>query len=170
MSKFYEEITKLKEVLRSGWSLRGVDKEGRVESDAEHTFSMCLLAMEIIKRRNLKLDEAKVYKLILCHELGEIDVGDITPFDNVSKDEKKIKEMACIERIATISNMPEIKDLAQEYVDRQTEEAKFVKIIDKLDSVLQAKVYAKKYDREDIYEEFYNSSYDMIKDYIEFLE
>ena len=59
MSKFYEEITKLKEVLRSGWILRGVDKGGRVESDAEHTFSMCLLAMEIIKRRNLKLDEAR---------------------------------------------------------------------------------------------------------------
>ena len=53
MSKLYEEIFKLKTVLRKGWLMRGAaDKEsGRVESDAEHTFSMALLALEIMAKR-----------------------------------------------------------------------------------------------------------------------
>ncbi|MBR2909173.1 MAG: HD domain-containing protein [Clostridia bacterium] len=169
MSKFYEEISKLKDVLRRGWILRGLG-ENRVESDAEHTYSMCLLAMEIMSKRNLKLDQLKVYKLILCHELGEIDVGDITPVDGVSKAEKMVKESKCIERISKVANMPEIIELAREYEERQTEESKFVKIIDKLDCVLQAKLYAYKYDRQDIYQEFYSNAYDLIKDYIEFIE
>ena len=169
MSKFYREIEKLKQVLRRGWILRGLG-ENRVESDAEHVYSMCLLAMEIIKKRNLVLDELKVYKLILCHELGEIDVGDITPVDCVEKEEKHNKEMACVKRIAESCEMEEIIALVNEYNERKTLEAKFVKVIDKLDCVLQAKIYSEKNNRPEIYQEFYNNAYETIKDYIEFIE
>ena len=169
MSSFYREISKLKDVLRRGWIIRGLD-EHRVESDAEHTFSMCLLAMEVIKERYLELDELKVYKLILCHELGEIDAGDITPLDGVSSKDKQKKELDCIDRIVNISGMQEVKLLVDEYIERKTPESKFVKVIDKLDCVLQAKIYAEKYNKPELYQEFYDSSYEIIKEYLEFLK
>ena len=49
---------------------------------------MLMLAWKIMKQENLKLNHEKVFKLILCHELGEIDVGDITPVDQISYEEK----------------------------------------------------------------------------------
>lgn len=169
MSKFYREICKLKDVLRRGWILRGLGDK-RTESDAEHVYSMCMLAMEIIKKRNLELDEAKVYKLILCHELGEIDVGDITPVDGVDKQTKLDKELDCVKRIAEEDNMPEIYEYVLEYNERKTKEAQFVKMIDKLDCVIQAKIYSEKYNRPEIYQEFYGNAYETIKDYIDFIE
>ena len=71
MIEFYKEIFKLKTLLRKGWVMRDVcDKgSGRVESDGEHIFSTALIAMIVMKKKNLKLDEAKVLKLALIHEL-----------------------------------------------------------------------------------------------------
>lgn len=83
---FYEEIFALKNVIRRGWVLRNV--EGRLESDAEHTMSMILLALELMHKNTLHIDELKVLKMVAFHELCEIDAGDVTPVDNV---DKKIK-------------------------------------------------------------------------------
>lgn len=89
MTTLYQEIYKLKTILRKGWVMRkACEKCGRYESDAEHTFSMAILAYEIMKRENLKLNEGKVLKLALIHELCEIDPGDHTPFDNITVAEK----------------------------------------------------------------------------------
>ncbi len=91
MIEFYKEIYKLKTLLRRGWVMRHIaDAESkRVESDGEHVFSTALIAWAVMKKKNLKLDEAKVLKMALIHELGEIDFGDVTPFDNVSLKEKR---------------------------------------------------------------------------------
>ena len=58
--RFYEEVAKLKTLVRSGWKLRGV--KGRKESDGEHTFSTMILALEIMckSERYAKLDQLKV--------------------------------------------------------------------------------------------------------------
>ena len=45
---FYNEICKLKQVLRRGYVLKNVP--GRIESDAEHCFSMQVLALEIMSK------------------------------------------------------------------------------------------------------------------------
>ena len=86
---FYEEIAKMKNILRKGWLIRNVAEKcgGRVESDAEHTFSMILLALEIMSKRKLNLNQEKVLKMIAYHELCEIDYGDHTPMDNIPKQE-----------------------------------------------------------------------------------
>ena len=36
---FYEEIAKMKNIIRQGWLIEELSSSGRVESDAEHTFS-----------------------------------------------------------------------------------------------------------------------------------
>lgn len=137
--KLYAEIFKLKNVIRNGWKIR--DVQGRLESDAEHTFSMIMLSLEIIKKNKLDLDQLKVIKMIAYHELGEIDVGDITPFDNIPKQQKYDDEYKCIKRLSTTYNMPEIEELWLEFERCETKEARFVKKIDRYDAIMQAKMY-----------------------------
>lgn len=158
MSKLYCEIYKLKNILRKGWLIRdaGNISTGRVESDAEHTFSMCILAMEIMAKSDKynNLDELKVYKMILAHELCEIDAGDHTPFDKITKQEKYDMELACVKRIATECEMPELLSLWLEFEENKTAEAQFVKKIDKLDAIMQSKIYSKERKNNELFDEF----------------
>ena len=140
---FYEEIAKLKTVIRQGWIIEGLSSAGRVESDAEHTFSTVMLALYIINEEKLDLNQEKVIKMLLFHDLCEIDFGDHTPFEGISKTEKYNNELACIQRLATQYNMPEILELWLEFANNETPEAKFAKKLDRLDWLMQSKVYTK---------------------------
>lgn len=154
---FYEEIFALKNVIRRGWILRNV--EGRLESDAEHTMSMIFLAIFLMQKNELKLDELKVIKMAAFHELCEIDAGDITPVDHVDKKTKYKNELRAIERISSEYNMPEIKELWLEFEENKTPEAQFVKKLDKFDAVMQAKIYSEKgLAKPEVYDEFYQNS------------
>lgn len=154
---FYEEIFALKNVIRRGWILRNV--EGRLESDAEHTMSMIFLAIFLIQKNDLKLDELKVIKMAAFHELCEIDAGDITPVDHVDSKTKYEKELRAIERISSEYDMPEIKELWLEFEENKTPEAQFVKKLDKFDAVMQAKIYSEKgLAKPEVYDEFYQNS------------
>lgn len=162
MNNFYDEIFKLKNLIRRGWELRIFTGE-RLESDAEHTFSCCMLALKIINDRGLNLNTEKVLKMLLFHELGEIDVGDITPVDNVTREEKYNKEKIAIERIANVFEMPEITQLWLEFEENETKEAKFCKMIDKLDAVMQSKVYSNEQNSTEPFTEFYENGLEKIK-------
>jgi len=168
MSILYEEIYKLKNLLRKGWIIRNIsDKQtGRVESDAEHTFSMAILALEIMSKEKLNLDELKVLKMTMYHELCEIDAGDHVPQEvikqEINKEEKYNIEKACAERISRECNMPEILTLWLEFEEGKTREAKFVKAIDKLDAVMQSKIYDKQ-NGTNCFQKFYEYSKDIIK-------
>lgn len=175
MIEFYKEIFKLKTLLRKGWVMRDVcDKgSGRVESDGEHIFSTALIAMIVMKKKNLKLDEAKVLKLALIHELGEIDFGDVTPFDNVSPKEKHLGEKNCVERLAKTYDLPELLELWNEYEEGKTLEAQFVKKMDYLDAVMQSEVYGEQIGGEKgkkLKDDFYFYSLDKIQSFDEFLK
>lgn len=175
MIEFYKEIFKLKTLLRKGWVMRDVcDKDsGRVESDGEHIFSTALIAMIVMKKKNLKLDEAKVLKLALIHELGEIDFGDVTPFDNVSAKEKHLGEKSCVERLAKTYDLPELLELWNEYEEGKTLEAQFVKKMDYLDAVMQSEVYGEQIGGEKgkkLKDDFYFYSLDKIQGFDEFLK
>lgn len=154
---FYEELFKLKTLLRTGWLYRHVN--GRVESDAEHVFSMLLVALRIMARKDMPLDQLKVVKMIAYHELGEIDVGDITPCDNVSREEKYEMELSAIRRIAAAYDMPEILSIWLEFEEGVSPEAQFVKALDKADAVEQARVYETHgLALKGLYDEFYTRS------------
>lgn len=166
----YEEIFKLKSLLRKGWIIReACDKNGRYESDAEHCFSMAILALEIMHKENLNLDEAKVLKMILYHELCEIDVGDYTPFDNITKKEKYNQELIATTRIAQKCDMPEILELWLEFEENKTPEAQFVKKLDKLDAVMQSKIYSNIKGDNSTFEQFYSHSEEKVKEFERFI-
>lgn len=168
MTNFYEEVYKLKTLLRKGWVMRNAC-EGRYESDAEHIFSCAMLALEVINRKNLQLNTEKVLKMILFHEIGEIDVGDLTPLDGVDKFDKYQKELECVERVAKECDMPEILELWLEFEANATPEAIFVKKLDKLDAILQSQIYSKQTNNPILFNEFFNTSKHIIADFEEFV-
>ena len=68
----------LKDVLRQGWVNVGVESP---ESVAAHSWGMAILALKMCPD-DLNLEH--VLKLCLVHDLPEVIVGDLTPFDDVS--------------------------------------------------------------------------------------
>ena len=169
--KLYQELYKLKNTIRKGWLIRDAKSEtGRVESDAEHCFSMALLGIEIMQKENLPIDQQKTMKMILFHELGEAKIGDITPFDGVTKEEKFQQEKLAVEQIAKECDMPEILSLWLEFEEGESAEAKFVNMLDKFDSVMQSKIYSDEAkDGEKIFKEFYNRYFEKFKKFDKYL-
>lgn len=143
--KIYFQINHLKHLLRQGWLMRGI-AEDKCESVGDHTFAVALFGMMIAKKYFPKLDMTKVIKMSLVHELGEIDSGDLTPFDKITKEERYINEKASIEKMfANFSEDQEYLKLWEEFEENKSQEAKFVKQIDQLEKAMQAAVYAKQY-------------------------
>ncbi len=152
----YDRISKLKDLKRSGWVQRNIECD-RIESVAEHCFAMSNLAILISHEKSLDLDMAKVLSMIAIHEYGEVIIGDITPRDNVSKEEKYNKEKQGVIEIIGVHPAKEyVIDLWQEFENQSSNEAIFVFLIDKFQSVLQAKEYSKNYNTPKVAEEFIN--------------
>ena len=118
----------LKHILRTGWVRAGVESP---ESVAAHSWGMSVLAMHLCPE---DLDRMKVLEMCLVHDLPEVEVGDLTPHDDVST--KSEDEMAAMKKLA-----PQWLALFEEYESGKTAEAKFVKYLDKLDMALMARLY-----------------------------
>lgn len=141
--RFYLLATQLKYKIRSGWDEThwNVSKE-RIESIAEHIYGTCILALSIDSEFETHLDINKVIKMLVLHELGEVVIGDITPFDNISPEEKMEKEHAAIKEIlGDLIKKEEYFSLLVEFDKKETKESIFAFHCDKLDADIQAKVY-----------------------------
>ncbi len=151
---FYQEWIKLKDLLRSGWVQTEVPL-ARTESVADHVFSCAMLAWAIIEEEHLNLDKSKVLQILLLHEVGEIYIGDITPKDGMSREEKYQKEYMAVKSLSEKVHIPAILTLWLEFENMETNEAKFCKMIDRLECVMQAKSYAERTNTPSLFEEFY---------------
>ena len=109
----------------------GVDKP---ESIADHMYRMSLMAMVAAKEMP-GLDQNRCVKLALIHDLAEAIVGDITPHDPVSKEEKAKMEADAMAKIRDMLGDSlggeEVEALWHEYEDQVTDEAKLLKDLDK---------------------------------------
>jgi putative hydrolase of HD superfamily len=139
--EFYKLATSLKYTVRQGWIHWNVSKE-RLESVAEHIYGTCILAVSLHSQLNVDVDIDRVIKMLTLHELEEIIIGDITPFDGVSKEEKKILGKAAVSKIlSTLINKKEFEDLIEEFEEGYTKEAEYACLCDNLECNLQAKIY-----------------------------
>ncbi|CAG8471805.1 12606_t:CDS:2 [Acaulospora colombiana] len=91
--------------------------------------------------------------MAIVHDLAESLVGDITPFEGISKEEKHRRESEAMRHLCShlLENSPQSKEifaLWQEYEDATTNEAKFVKDIDKFEMILQAYEYEQSEDKD----------------------
>lgn len=124
-------INQLKDTTRHSWS-----KAGRVESVAEHVYSMCCAAF-LLKDEFVDVDMNHVIELCLFHDLGEAFTGDIPAFHKNQDDE--IEEQAQIQN--WLMTLPQatrttLSSLFKEMEEMKSKEAKVYKALDKLDALL----------------------------------
>ena len=131
---FLQEAERLKSVLRSAHT-----STGRAESTAEHTWRLCLMAMCFADQLE-GLDMLKVLKMCLVHDLGEAIGGDIPAVEKHQHPDKSAQEKADLLQLTSSLDVPlrdEIMALWQDYEDVASPEAKAVKALDKLETILQ---------------------------------
>lgn len=134
--RFLHLAGRLKTTARAGWGLRGI---AAPESVAEHSHRVALLALVLASRE--PLDVARCVAMAVVHDLAEALVGDITPYDGVGADEKRSREETAMRELAALAGDGGLLDLWREYDAAATPEARFVKELDKLETVLQAAEY-----------------------------
>ena len=80
----------------------------------------------------------------LVHDMAEALIGDITPQCGVSKQEKHLKELDAMEKIAAMLPIStNVLELWREYEYQSSKEARLVKELDKLEMIIQASEYEK---------------------------
>lgn len=123
----------LKHLDRAGWKRVGV---AAPESVAAHSFGVALAALLHCPP---DLNREKVLIMALLHDLAEALVGDITPHDGVSPEEKHQREQAAM--TALLGEHPALLAIWEEAEARQSPEARFLKDMDLLDLALTAAFY-----------------------------
>lgn len=159
---FLETVGRLKRVKRTGWVIRGVKSP---ESVAEHSYRTAILAMLVAKKLNL--NENKLMKMALIHDLAEAVVGDVIvegKRKSISLKEKHKKEKKAMRKIfSDLEDGKEYFNLWLEFERQKTKEAKILKQLDKLEMVLQALEYEMMMDPK-VFDEFWKTSKRRIKD------
>jgi putative hydrolases of HD superfamily len=126
----------LKNVLRHSYT-----SAGRRESVAEHTWMLCLMAMLVFDEIALEVDQLRVLKMLVIHDLPEIITGDIPTFDkhSIAAQAQQDELEAMQQLVAALP--PELRqhilDLHREYEARVTPEARLAYAIDKAEALMQ---------------------------------
>lgn len=133
----YGYILKLKKIKRRGWLLNEIKD---IESVADHIFALAFLAVYLIKED--EYDLKKVLVQIIIHEIAETTIGDITPNDNITYEQKQIIEKkAAYEILTEIDKTGELYSYWEDFELKNSKEGIIVKDLDKLELVLQAYSY-----------------------------
>lgn len=128
-------LGQIKDLPRSGWLCKKVENP---ETVADHSLGLALLVLLFTPDN---LDRDKCLRLAVVHDLAEAKIGDFTPFDDISREEKRrLEQRAQAEVVQELVQM-ELAELFKEYEENTTAEARFVHDLDRLEAVLQAKYY-----------------------------
>lgn len=138
--EYYVLCNKLKNIIRTGW-LDWKVKRKRIESVAEHIYGTQMLALAIYSEYKYEIDIKKVILMLALHELEEIKIGDLTPFQITKEEKKKIGKKAVKDIIKNLNIKEDIDKIIDEFDERITKEALFAHHIDKLECDLQCKLY-----------------------------
>jgi putative hydrolase of HD superfamily len=133
--RFIVEIDKLKGVTRKVKPL----ELDRYENPAEHSWQIALLAWSLAPFAPEPVDINRVVKLLLVHDIGEIDTGDTMAFIVEGAAERKKAERVAIERIFGLLPTAErdaMIALWQEFEDEATPEARLAHAADRAMPVL----------------------------------
>ena len=132
--RFIREAERLKDVLRSAHT-----SAGRTESTAEHSWRLALLAVLLTAERP-ELNAQRVVLLCLVHDLGEAYDGDIPAVAQSDPAAKEAMERAAVGRLTAMlpaNAGAEIYALWEEYEACETPEARWVKALDKAETIIQ---------------------------------
>ncbi|MEP7076658.1 MAG: HD domain-containing protein [Acidobacteriota bacterium] len=134
--EFILELEKLKAVTRK---IKPVG-QNRYETSAEHSWQAALVALVLAKFGDEGLDAGRVSRMLLVHDICEIDADDVFFFDDAARADVKEKEVVAVQRIFGI--LPD--DIAEQFLELwnefehgDTPEAKYARAIDRVMPVIQ---------------------------------
>ncbi|MFK0379172.1 HD domain-containing protein [Pandoraea sp. NPDC090278] len=131
---FLRTCERLKDVLRSAHT-----SSGRRESTAEHSWRLGLMATVFMDQLG-DVDRLKIMELCLVHDLGEALHGDVPATEQSGDiDKDAVERNDLMEVCASLDALLREKIIAlwDEYADAKTPEARAVKALDKLETMLQ---------------------------------
>ena len=133
--EFIMETDRLKTVYRQTL----VSDGSKRENDAEHSWHLALMAMLLQEHAAEPVDLLRVIKMVLIHDLVEIDAGDTFCYDQQANADKEQREQRAAERLFALLPEDQCRDmwqLWQEFEDRKTPEARFAAALDRLQPML----------------------------------
>lgn len=136
MIDFILETDKLKNVYRQTW----ITEQSRRENSAEHSWHLALMALLFMDHANKpNLDMLKVIKMLLIHDIVEIDAGDTFAYDMKGHEDKVAREQLAAQRIFGLlpqEKRDELMDLWHEFEAHESEESRFAHALDRLHPML----------------------------------
>lgn len=133
---FLNEIDQLKSVLRATTLCDGT----RMENSVEHSWHIALYALVLAEHAETPLDTGKVIKMLLLHDLVEIDAGDAPVFGTHDANAMALREAAAADRIFGLlptDQAQAFRALWDEFEDNETPEAQFAKSLDRMQPPMQ---------------------------------
>lgn len=133
---FIKEIDKLKYIQRK----TKLFNSDRHENDAEHSWHLAMMTIVLAKHSDKPIDVLKVLKMVLIHDIVEIDAGDIFIYDSVKNHTNTEEELLAAKRIFGLLPAEQAEEfiaLWKEFEEEMTDEARFAKSMDRFEPLLQ---------------------------------
>lgn len=133
---FIKEIDKLKYIQRR----TKLFNSERHENDAEHSWHLAMMTIVLAEHSNKPIDVLKVLKMVLIHDIVEIDAGDTFIYDTAKSHDNTEEELIAAKRIFGLLPDEQAKDFIaiwSEFEEGVSEEAKFARSMDRLEPLLQ---------------------------------
>lgn len=128
---FIIELDKLKTVCRKNKPI-GLT---RYENSAEHSWQIAMLALACQPYALTAIDINRVIKMLLVHDIGEIDTGDTMIYADIDWEAEKAKERRAVQRIFGLLKQPaleaELSALWQEFEAGESDDARFANALDR---------------------------------------
>lgn len=132
---FIIEADRLKEVFRQTL----LTQSRRPENDAEHSWHLCLMVLVLAEHSNVPIDAFRVLKMLIIHDLVEIDAGDTYAYDTAGMVDQHARECVAADRIFGLlppDQAAEFRAAWDEFEARKTPEAKFAAALDRVHPML----------------------------------
>lgn len=134
--RFIVEVDKLKDVFRQTYVLG----TRRRENDAEHSWHLCLMVLVLAEHANTPdVDALRVLKMLLIHDIVEIDAGDTFAYDTARMADQHEREALAADRLFGLlpaDQTAEFRALWDEFEARATPEARFAAAMDRFQPML----------------------------------
>ncbi len=133
---FIKEIDKLKYIQRR----TRLFNSDRHENDAEHSWHLAMMTLVLAGHSDQPIDVLKVLKMVLIHDLVEIDAGDTFIYDTTKNHVNTDEERLAAQRIFGLLPDAQAQDFIavwEEFEDGQTAEARFARTMDRFEPLLQ---------------------------------
>lgn len=134
---FIRELDRLKSVYRQALVK---SENNRFENSAEHSWHICMIAHVLQEYVEKPVDVDRVVRMLLIHDVVEIDAGDTFAFSSTAALEQGAeKELQAVERIFGLlpdHQRDELIGLWMEFEKGETNDAKYAKAVDRVVPVL----------------------------------